>query len=493
MHFFGNSSRHFVRINVGRRRSMKLEETGLSFVTARGNSYFYNDADGTVSVQTRVRENQNSTVTMGQPTRRSLASDTERWRETISHQLRIEGFRQLLLVVTEQCNLRCRYCAYSGNYVYNKTHQNSYMTWRTAEQAIRKFYAGYCSAKAWNPSLTPAISFYGGEPLLNFSLIRDVTGLVKRLLGSNVILNLTTNGTLLTQEMIDFFCKNEFALMFSLNGYRDENDRLRLFLDGQGTYDIVWHKLQYVRHKYPQYYATHCSLSVVYDDGTDMHRLHSFFQSRSDMLPNSLRLSPVSPRFTDWYSRYSAEDRTRFVESMQSLYRTYLTGLRASHSTSPFLQQLFGMGYRKILSRSQGNIAKRPLLPFTPTCFPGRKIAVYPDGSFHCCERINHHFPIGNAEIGLDSELIMRMINRYVEEVCPDCLHCPITRFCTVCFALLAGPGRFERDPADICSKEISSVKRRLSELWSLFEDGVPESAILADEIELSHRWFFES
>ena len=71
----------------------------------------------------------------------------------------------LILQVTQQCNLRCKYCAYSGNY-YNRTHSSERMSFDTARKAI-DFYLDR-SDKMDDLSL----SFYGGEPLLEFALIK---------------------------------------------------------------------------------------------------------------------------------------------------------------------------------------------------------------------------------------------------------------------------------------------------------------------------------
>ena len=48
---------------------------------------------------------------------------------------------QLILQVTQQCNLRCEYCAYSGIYEGNRTHANKNMDFETAKQAIDFFLA----------------------------------------------------------------------------------------------------------------------------------------------------------------------------------------------------------------------------------------------------------------------------------------------------------------------------------------------------------------
>lgn len=66
---------------------------------------------------------------------------------------------QLILQVTQNCNLRCKYCVYSGSYV-NRVHTKKRMSIETAKKAV-DFYHKH------NSNLENGlISFYGGEPLL---------------------------------------------------------------------------------------------------------------------------------------------------------------------------------------------------------------------------------------------------------------------------------------------------------------------------------------
>lgn len=104
----------------------------------------------------------------------------------------------LILQVTQNCNLRCKYCVYSGSYV-NRVHTNKRMNFETAKQAV-DFYYNHSK----NIDIA-SISFYGGEPLLEFELIRNIVEYCEmKFSGKQLNLNMTTNATLLTNEMMDF-------------------------------------------------------------------------------------------------------------------------------------------------------------------------------------------------------------------------------------------------------------------------------------------------
>lgn len=111
---------------------------------------------------------------------------------------------QLILQVTQNCNLRCEYCVYSGNYE-TRGHTNKKMDFQTAKKAI-DFLAEH--SKNRNEVI---IGFYGGEPLLEFSLMKQcVEYAEERLKGKKIEYSITTNATLLTDDVIKYFITNEF-------------------------------------------------------------------------------------------------------------------------------------------------------------------------------------------------------------------------------------------------------------------------------------------
>jgi uncharacterized protein len=467
---------------------MYLENHGFSFHTKNGNQYNYNDLDGTICPANGFYDEKNKKESAyNSPIIREKDKTELDIKKVLRNFLLTEGFTQLQLIVTEQCNLRCKYCVFSGIYLHNRTHNNSFMNMTIAEKAIRKYYEGVCIIKQKNPSFRPAISFYGGEPLLNFELISNVTNFVKYLFKGKVIFNVTTNGTLMTKEMIDFFIENDFRLMFSLNGDREEHNRLRTYADNSGSYDILWQNMQKIRHKDARYYREKCSLSIVYDYGTNIRRLYEFLKTRSQLLPQSMRFGSINNGFSEWYSQYSSQDITSFSGSFQYLLNLFVHYLE-NNKYSNLLKTMVGTEFTSIMSRTQNFPFRNSLMPYTGTCIPGSKIAVRPDGTFLCCERINSNFPIGNADTGLDTRLIEALIIKYREQIYTECYSCPITRLCTFCFATLcADSGQFKRDPTDMCQKQILKIKNVMSILWTMFENGITEDSIMKsdDSIDL--------
>jgi uncharacterized protein len=137
--------------------------------------------------------------------------------------------KTLVFNITDACNLRCLYCYHNnGNYKENA------MTTRTAEKAVDFLFDNSGS----NDEVV--IVFFGGEPILNFDLITFIVGYAQKKaskLKKKAEFAITTNGTLLYEEVIDFFYENEIGVTVSIDGSKKIHDRFRKFSNGGSSYD----------------------------------------------------------------------------------------------------------------------------------------------------------------------------------------------------------------------------------------------------------------
>lgn len=139
----------------------------------------------------------------------------------------------LVLQVTQQCNLRCSYCAFSGLY-HNRTHNSERMNFETARKAIDFFIERSFESESLH------LGFYGGEPLLEIELIKKCVDYIqKNVEGKRITFGITTNGTLLTGEVLQFLYDNDFSITISLDGPKEDHDACRKFANGKGSFDIV--------------------------------------------------------------------------------------------------------------------------------------------------------------------------------------------------------------------------------------------------------------
>jgi len=136
------------------------------------------------------------------------------------------------ILVTEDCNLNCKYC-YEGN---NK--QKSYMNSETADKVV-DFILNELK-KNPEDKHPLQIVFHGGEPLLNFDIIKYLDKSISKLIiDRQIIYDMTTNGTIFNDEIKNFIKEKVGLFSISIDGTKESHDKNRVFSNGLGSYDIV--------------------------------------------------------------------------------------------------------------------------------------------------------------------------------------------------------------------------------------------------------------
>ena len=127
----------------------------------------------------------------------------------------VVNISSIALNVIERCNMRCTYCfAGNGDYGYD-----SKMNPELARKVIRFFTKDKDKLH---------IIFFGGEPLLNFALIKETVLWCQSLKGLTFTYGLTTNGLLLTRKKLDFFLEHQFHVKLSWDGPLLQKDQRRI-------------------------------------------------------------------------------------------------------------------------------------------------------------------------------------------------------------------------------------------------------------------------
>lgn len=145
---------------------------------------------------------------------------------------RSDNLKTLCLVVNNDCNLCCEYCfANKGHY----DRPNEKMSFEIAKNSIDMLIRTVIS----NHQDKITISFFGGEPLLNFSLIRKCVEYIEKFKNIKSSYMITTNGTLMTREIVKFLEYYKFDIMISIDGNKKVHDVYRKYYSGKGSYDCV--------------------------------------------------------------------------------------------------------------------------------------------------------------------------------------------------------------------------------------------------------------
>lgn len=151
--------------------------------------------------------------------------------------------KNLILHVTEACNLKCSYCYYSEEDGQHLTLNGGKMPYSIATRAI-DFLLEHSGDQN-----EVGVVFFGGEPLLNLKLIKAVVAYADdqgTRFGKKVTYSLTTNATLLTDETISFLRDHNVGVTISMDGAKSVHDRYRRFADGSPSYDIIEPKVRHL-------------------------------------------------------------------------------------------------------------------------------------------------------------------------------------------------------------------------------------------------------
>ena len=143
------------------------------------------------------------------------------------------SIKALCLHVAHTCNLNCSYCfASQGKYHGDR----ALMSLETGKKAIDFLIEN----SGYHKNLD--IDFFGGEPLMNWEVCKELVKYGReqeKLHGKNIRFTLTTNGVLLNDEVTEFCNKEMHNVVLSLDGRKDVNDRFRVDMAGNGSYDRI--------------------------------------------------------------------------------------------------------------------------------------------------------------------------------------------------------------------------------------------------------------
>ena len=145
--------------------------------------------------------------------------------------------KAMCLHAAHDCNLRCKYCfADTGEY---HMHSRMLLSAETGKKALDWLVEK--SGKRVNLE----VDFFGGEPLMNFSVVQEVVAYGRELEkkhGKVFKFTTTTNAVLLSDEVADYLNREMENVVISLDGRKEVHDRMRPTPNGKGSYDLIMDK-----------------------------------------------------------------------------------------------------------------------------------------------------------------------------------------------------------------------------------------------------------
>lgn len=343
--------------------------------------------------------------------------------------MRLKG---MILQLTQNCNLRCKYCVYSGGY-YNRKHNNKRMDWETAKKALEFFI----KHSVERPEKT--ISFYGGEPLLEFPLMKKcILWIEETYKEQSVSFNFTTNATLLNEEIIKFLDEHNIMLLISLDGPEQIHDQFRVFSDGgKGSFNAVMRTVRLLKEQFPEYYKNKVAFNTVF--AASKFACVEQFVSGETIFRDSSFLSSVVNDVNKKEKNEITEEFT--VEANYTLFLglLYRLGRIGKVKQLKLLESVIVE-----MGKIDKSVPKRLELPdkwhHGGPCIPGvMRLFVDVDGNFYPCEKVaetNDNVRIGNLDSGFDYEKMVDILNieNKTKENCQKCWAYQDCRLCIACF-----------------------------------------------------------
>lgn len=326
----------------------------------------------------------------------------------------------LVLELTQQCNFRCDYCIYSGAYHYERAHANRSMD--TADIAL------ICD-RFFSSEKTPAyVSFYGGEPLLRFDLIKELCGRIN-ILGKAPKYSVTTNASMLKDDgILRYLVDHDFHLNLSFDGLN--HDLHRKSIGGEKTASMVLDAIERLASINRSYLFKNVTLSMTLAPPYNMLENAVYIMNHPILSLLRISVNLVNEYDNDFMGQFDLRDeKEKLIADIDRLADDYI------ETTGPvpkFLASLFGQSAARIDSREMTRQAQG----YPPgQCDIGKhRLFITADGNMHICERVGNYGQLGSlADPSFQFNARKRVIediSSFYERGCNDCY---LSRVCDMC------------------------------------------------------------
>ena len=310
--------------------------------------------------------------------------------------------KALCLHVAHDCNLKCKYCfASQGDYKGNR----ELMSYEVGKKALDFLMKNSGNRRNLE------VDFFGGEPLMNWDVVKKLTLYGKELEkehNKNFRFTMTTNGVLLDDEKIDFLNEYMYNVVLSLDGRKEVNDNMRITANGKGSYDTIVPKFQKLVSKRgdKEYFVR----------GTFTNKNLDFSKDVLHYRDLGFEITSMEPAITEPDLEYALREEHLpvILEEYEKLSKEYIK-IKKSGEKFDF--------YHFVIDLNQGPCAIRKVTG----CGAGSNyMSVVPNGDIYPCHQFvdDESFKLGDVDSGIKNTGIQdefRKVNIYNKEECKNC------------------------------------------------------------------------
>ena len=310
--------------------------------------------------------------------------------------------KALCLHIAHDCNLACKYCfAEEGEYHGHR----ELMSLEVGKKAIDFLIAN--SGKRRNLE----IDFFGGEPLMNFDVVKEIVAYGRSLEEANnkkFRFTLTTNGILLNDDIMEFANKEMDNVVLSIDGRKEVHDQMRPSRNGKGSYDVILPKfLKFAESRnQTKYYARGTFTRNNLDFSEDVKHL-------AELGFEQISVEPVVGLETEPYA-IRKEDLPKLYEEYDKLAKYMIERKKAGKDFNFFHFMIDLSGGPCVAKRLSG-------------CGSGTEyLAVTPWGDLYPCHQFvgEEEYLMGNVNDGVvrtDLREEFKCSNVYSKPKCKNC------------------------------------------------------------------------
>lgn len=345
----------------------------------------------------------------------------------------LANLSQITFELTDACNLKCKYCGCGEFYNTHDKREDKYLDFETARQVIDYLYEIWMKYPGASSTRKIVVGFYGGEPLLNMTLIQQIIDYLNSLPAiphTEFEYNMTTNAMLLNRYM-DYLADNRFTLLLSLDG-GEYGQSYRMDHNGKNSFNRVIANIKLLKETYPDYFAKCISFNSVLHDRNSVRSIQEFIFKEFGKV-----------------SQVSELNNFGICESKQEEFDNMFHKVIDDVSVSdPDFVEHFPdlMGLFRFVGKMSGNyFASHSYLLkktsnkqcLTGTCLPfAKKMFITVNGKVLPCEKIDQKYALGHVTaegIELDLAKVARIYSGYYQKVKPVCEKCYLKPFCSQC------------------------------------------------------------
>lgn len=338
-------------------------------------------------------------------------------------EMRFNPITRAKLVLTNECQLRCKYCY--------ENHGVSTMSLDTAKSVI-----DLVKKNADEVGVLPSISFFGGEPLLVYEeLMKPCIEYIRSELKCRFNIAFTTNGLLLDEDKLKYFREMNVDFMLSIDGCPESHDTNRVYINGSGSSSDLEKNIPSILKYFPN---TRARVTITPET---VQYLYKSVKYIADLGFLDLHIAPdifILPNGRKW-----EDSDFEVLKNQMSQVEEYIIQTFEDYEVPLIPQTLMDMFPRIVLSEYCRSVGRHRT---ATCCIPeercgigvAEKVVVDVDGSIYACQHgadiEDSPLRIGNIRDGISEEArrnLYEMNLRPLESERLDCSECPLDNICT--------------------------------------------------------------